>query len=167
MGAGEAQGAFLGFCSGNIQAAHARSADHNIVIDAAAHGRHSRALMRPFARVILFAIALCALSIIGPAVGQSDRYAAVAFSPSTGAYGYANGYSTKNAAIARARQECGEPDAVAKWAKNAWLALAVSGDGGYGSGWGTTAGKAREMAVESCLEHNADAKVIVCIPAYR
>ena len=123
--------------------------------------------MRAFARAILFTIVLCALCLIGSAVGESDRYAAVAFSPSTGAYGYANGYSRKDAAIARARQECGEPDAVAKWARNAWLALAVSGDGGYGSGWGTTAAKAREMAVESCLEHNDEAKVVVCISAYR
>jgi serine/threonine-protein kinase len=123
--------------------------------------------MKILVRAILCLVLASALWLVGSAVAGSDRYAAVAFSPSTGAYGYGNGYATKAEAIQRARRECGESDAVTKWARNAWLALAVSGDGGYGSGWGTTAGKAREMAVESCLQHNAEAKVVVCISAYR
>ena len=113
------------------------------------------------------AVVTILLGLGGSATAGPNRYAAAAFSPSTGAYGHANGYDTKEGAIARAKAECGEYDAVAKWSRNAWLALAVSSDGGYGSGWGSTAGKARQMAVQSCLEHNDDAKVVVCVNAYR
>ena len=124
--------------------------------------------MTSISRALLFVIVGCALFLGGSAqAGPNDRYAAVAYSPSTGSYGYGNGYTTKSAAIARARRECGEPDAVAKWARNAWVALAVSRNGGYGSGWATTAAKARQLAVKSCLQHNADAKVLVCVSAYR
>ena len=124
--------------------------------------------MISLARIVLAVTVLTILLALGgSATAAPTRYAAVAYSPSTGAYGYANGYDTKEGAIARAKAECGESDAVAKWARNAWLALAISADGGYGSGWATTAAKARQMAIESCLEHNDDAKVVVCVNAYR
>ena len=124
--------------------------------------------MHILTRAVALLFVVCAFTVSSSAVaGPNDRFAAIAYSPSTGAYGYGNGYSSKAEAIARAKAECGEPDAVVKWARNAWLALALSSDGGYGSGWGTTAAKARELAVESCLENNDDAKVAVCISAYR
>ena len=123
--------------------------------------------MQNVARATLFIILVCAFALAGSAIGGEDRYVAIAYSPSTGAYEYGNGYATKAEAIARAEEECGEADAVTKWARNAWLALAVSNDGGYGSGWGTSAAKARELAVESCLEHNETGRVLLCISAYR
>jgi hypothetical protein len=102
---------------------------------------------------------------------SGDRYAAVAFSPSTGQYGYGNGFATKGGAIERARQECGARDAVVKWTRNAWIALAVSSPtrSGYGYGWtwADTAGRARAAARDNCLEHNDDARVVVCVSAYR
>jgi hypothetical protein len=131
---------------------------------------HSPRLMKTLLRGVLFVLLSCLLTAAIPEANASgDRFAAVAFSPSTGRWGYSNGFSTQSAAMARARAECGARDAIVKWTKNAWISLAVSDEspGGYGWAWGTTAGKARGGAVDACLRHNPDARVVVTVSAYR
>ena len=44
--------------------------------------------------------------------GGADEYGAIAYSPSTGAYGWSNNYATRNGAETRALQECGKADSV-------------------------------------------------------
>lgn len=121
-------------------------------------------------RVTFIAAALVLASTLLAEAGR-DRYAAVAFSPSTGLYGYGNGYATKDEAIEKAVQECGGRDAITRWARNSWLALAISdrtsAGYGWGSGWAETASEAREIARDKCLEKNDEARVVVCISAYR
>jgi serine/threonine-protein kinase len=112
--------------------------------------------------LVLLLLAL-ALASSGSAPAAGNTYAAVAFSPSTGAYGYGNGFRSKEEAIERAEIECGEPDAIVKWCRNSWIALAVSSDGGYGWSWASTAGRARARAVANCLQQNDDAKVVICV----
>jgi hypothetical protein len=96
-------------------------------------------------------------------------YAAIAFSPSTGRWGYGNGYATQAEATARAIRECGQSDAKTNWCRNAWIALALSNEspGGWGSAWGVTAEAARSAATRECLARNPDAHVVVCVSAYR
>lgn len=122
--------------------------------------------MKKLTRVILFLIVALALV---PSLQAANSYAAIAYSPSANQWGYGNGYPSQGAAIARARAECGRADAKASWAKNAWIALAISdrSRGGYGMGWATTAAGARSQALAQCRKFNPDARVVVCVSAYR
>lgn len=65
--------------------------------------------------LILFSVLLSAL----PVQAGPNKFAAVAYSPSTGRYDYGNGYDSQAAAIHRARNECGQGDARVKWCRNA------------------------------------------------
>ena len=127
------------------------------------------ALMRYLTgRILLLIVALTFASAVALEAAP-DRYAALAFSKSTGRWGYGNGYATKEAAINRALLECGRRDAVTKWAKNAWIALAVSDrkPGGYGWAWATTAARARARARQECIAHNGDGRVVFAVSAFR
>jgi Domain of unknown function (DUF4189) len=77
--------------------------------------------MKNLTRGILLVVITLALAI-GPALhAAGDSFAAIAFSPSTGRWGYGNGFSTKSEAIARARRECGRRDSKTNWCKDAWI----------------------------------------------
>ncbi len=120
--------------------------------------------------LFLLTIAACLLGTSGlvEAAGQ-NYYAAFAYSPRTGRYGYANGYTSVEEALYRARRECGSRDAVTKWARNAWLALAISDEnpGGWGSSWATTADAARRAAKRNCRARNGDGRIVVLVHARR
>jgi hypothetical protein len=125
--------------------------------------------MKNLTRGILFIIIALALGL-GPALqAAGDTFAAIAYSPKTGRYGYGNGYPTKSQAIARAKRECGSGNARTNWCKNAWIALAISDGsrGGWGSAWGATADLARDSARAECLARNPDARVVVCVSSNR
>ncbi|HEX8897091.1 MAG TPA: DUF4189 domain-containing protein [Chthoniobacterales bacterium] len=114
--------------------------------------------------LILFALALVAPTL----QAQDDRYAAIAYSPSTNRWGWGTNYPTKAEAIERAVKECGRDDARTNWCRNAWIALAISdkSPGGWGSAWGETAAAARKAARKECLARNPDARVVACVSAY-
>jgi hypothetical protein len=125
--------------------------------------------MKNLTRGILFLIIAVALGL-GPALqAAGDRYAAIAYSPSTGRSGYGNGYPSKSQAIARAIRECRSRDVRTNWCRNAWIALAVSdrSPGGWGSSWGSTPASARNGAIVECRARNPDARVILCVSAFR
>jgi hypothetical protein len=124
--------------------------------------------MKNLTRGILFLIIALALGL-GSSLQAANTYAAIAYSPSGNQWGYGNGYSSQSQAIARARRECGRADARTSWAKNAWIALAISdrSRGGYGMAWATTASGARSRALAECRRRNPDARVVVCVSAYR
>src|SRR4051812_5573035 len=93
----------------------------------------------PPLRVLLnVAIALAALP--QPAAGQQaqDRYAAIAYSPATGRYGYCSQHAGRlEDAKACALKQVNAADArVVIWARNAWCALARGDNGAYGYAWG-------------------------------
>jgi hypothetical protein len=97
--------------------------------------------------------------------GNTEHYAAIAYSESTGEYGYAFDYGTLGAAQRMALTRCGAADArLVGWAKNGWYcALAVGADGSYGYGSGPTAARARTVALGHCREYTADCQVVVCV----
>jgi hypothetical protein len=69
---------------------------------------------------------------------RADAYAAIAYSQSTGQYGYSYGYDNLGAAENAAVGYANAPDAhVVVWVENGWAALAVNDDGGWGYGWST------------------------------
>jgi Domain of unknown function (DUF4189) len=118
-------------------------------------------------RILLFLLAL----VIGfvPALHAQDgaKYAAIAYSPKTGKWGYGCNYATKAEAIARAKRECGSKDARTNWCKNAWISLALSDSspGGWGSAWGETREEAQSASRRECLARNPDARVVVTVSA--
>jgi Domain of unknown function (DUF4189) len=93
-----------------------------------------------------------------------DYFAAIAYSPSTGQYGYSYDYTNLAAAKQAALSRCKIPDAeVVVWAKNGYCALAAGKGTGYGGAWGATAAQARANAVVESKKHTSDSKVLVCV----
>ncbi len=121
--------------------------------------------MKNLTRGIFVFVVTLALVLGSASQAAGDTFAAVAYSPSTGRWGYGNGYLTKSEAITRARHECGKRDARTNWCKNAWIALALSDQnpGGWGSSWGETPEAAKHAAIAECLARNPDAHVVVCV----
>lgn len=72
-------------------------------------------------------------------------YAAIAYSTSTGQYGYSFGQVSRASAERVALQKCKANDAEAVvWVSNGWAAVAVGNDGSYGTGWSTRSRAAAE-----------------------
>ena len=85
-----------------------------------------------------------------------DTYAAIAYSPETGRYGYGFRCSSKEEAGQEAIRQCHADDARALiYTYNAWCALAVGDNGAYGSAWGATPEAASLFARLQCLGFGA------------
>ena len=81
----------------------------------------------------------------------ADQHAAIAYSASSGAYGYSYGFSDLGDAEIDATNRCGQPDAVVvTWSRNEWCSLAVSDDGSYGWGSGETQEESDANAMSAC-----------------
>ena len=78
-------------------------------------------------------------------------YGAIAYSPSTGNYGYSYGYCSQ--AESSALGKCGADDAeVEVYVQNGWAALAINDSGAIGWGW---SGGSRAAAENSALANAA------------
>jgi hypothetical protein len=89
---------------------------------------------------------------------RSDRYGAIAYSKSTGAYGYSYGHYSQADAERDALARCDSPDRqVIGWMRNAYAALAV-GDAPeqYGWGWGATRSAAEQAALAECRKRTTN-----------
>lgn len=118
------------------------------------------------------------LSSVAPARSDTiyldgQTYAAIAYSPSTGKYGYGNGYRSRYAAEREALRQCPESDAkVVGWVCNGFLALAVGDDNAYGTGYsfnaGATNGAAMNNAMAECRKHTSkNPHILICICSVR
>jgi uncharacterized protein DUF4189 len=117
--------------------------------------------------LFLFALVLGFVPVSALHAQDDDKYAAIAYSPKTGKWGYGCNYPTKAEAIARAKEECGAKDARTNWCKNAWISLALSDQskGGWGSAWGETRDAAQAASRKECLARNPDARIVVTVSA--
>ena len=89
------------------------------------------------------------------------RYAAIAYSRSTGNYAWANGWGELADAQTVARRGCRGPDTdVVAWVADGYVALAVGRDNVYGAGYGTTAEQAEAMALRECRKRTSDAHLV-------
>lgn len=71
-----------------------------------------------------------------PVAAQGDEFAAIAYSPSTGSYGYAYGWESQDSAEVDALSRCDGYDARAVvWVRNGWAALATNSSGAWATGW--------------------------------
>lgn len=118
----------------------------------------------------VFATACIVLSLQGifsPWTFADDRFGAIAYSKSSGRYGYGFGKTSRSDAENAALQECGSSDAfIAVWAKNRWIALAAGYGTTYGYGWsGESEADAQSRSLSACSEHGSGCHVLVSVYA--
>jgi len=113
--------------------------------------------MRTSVRLIIISVvSLVAIGVadfwLYPAEAQAqDMYGAIAYSSSTGRYGYSHDWGSRSEAEDYARSQCGRSDCAIKvWFKNACGALAVGQRGGLGWGWSSSRGAAESVALNEC-----------------
>ena len=100
---------------------------------------------------------------------SGDTYAAIAYSPATGKWGYGNNYGSRGAAERAALQNCPEPDArIVTWVHNGFCALALGDDRscwGIGYSWGNGASNtaARNFALQDCRGRTTGAHIVLCV----
>ena len=76
--------------------------------------------------------------MVGVVTVANADYAAIAYSPKTGKWGYAFGSYSLGTVQRNALNRCGAFDAqIAVWVENGWCALAQDANGHYGWGWST------------------------------
>jgi serine/threonine-protein kinase len=114
------------------------------------------ALMAAVAAVFLAAAPVCA--------GGSDKYAAIAYSPSTGAFGYSCNFATRTSAEKVALAVCKADDAqVLVWARNGWCCLAVGDDNHYGYSWADDKTYAKNLALSECKKESENCKIVIAV----
>ena len=97
-------------------------------------------------------------------------FGAIAYSSSTGSYGWSNNYATRDAAENRALQECesfsGAGDCfVAVWVENAWASLAKASNLAYGWAWNTDKSQAEINALQECSQRGSNCSLVTTIRA--
>lgn len=83
----------------------------------------------------------------------AGNYGAIAYSPSTGVYGYSYDYGSQGEAEQQAMGRCNAMDCtIAIWFENACGAVA-SGPSGWGASWGPSRSAAEDNANLECGKH--------------
>lgn len=118
---------------------------------------------------------LVALAVVVGASWASTanaQYAVIAFSQSTGEYGYAWNHWNYSDAARVALSRCNAKDAeVVAWVENGFAALAIGdNDSTYGTGWewgdGATNIDAINTAKENCRSYGKRVKTIVVVHSH-
>ena len=79
----------------------------------------------------------------------ADLFGAIAYSPTTGKYGYSNQCDTRAEAERLALSCCLEPDArVAVWVKNGWAVIYRNSSGAWFSAWSSSSRAAAERIAQ-------------------
>jgi hypothetical protein len=100
---------------------------------------------------------------------DDDTFAAIAYSPATGKYGYSYNYGSRWAAELAAKRNCAADDAcVVCWANCGFCVLALGDDPtcwgiGYAYGTGATLKEAHEMALADCQKRTSGARIAVVV----
>jgi len=94
----------------------------------------------------------------------SAGYGAIAYSPSSGAWGYSYNYGSRGAAEGRALRECrvrGSGCRSIVWFRNACGALASGNGNAYGWAWNTSRATARRRALRECRARTSGCRIRV------
>ncbi|MBD2486341.1 DUF4189 domain-containing protein [Aulosira sp. FACHB-615] len=98
-------------------------------------------------------------------------FGAISYSPSTRTYSSGIAKTKQaaiNASLNNCRRQSGAKDCTTPlWFKNAWGALAVGSNGGYGTGWGTDQSLAERFAVETCEKYGSQNCQVVFVKQAR
>ena len=98
-----------------------------------------------------------------------DSFAAIAYSPATGKYGFAYDLRSRAAAEKAALENCKAEDArVVAWVNDGFCALALGADKTcWGAGWsygpGSNNDKATEFAVEDCKKRTTGGRAVLVL----
>jgi hypothetical protein len=97
-----------------------------------------------------------------------STYGAVAFSSSTGSYGYAWNCGTRGEAEQAALARCTASDArIVGWVQGGWLVLAIGENNSYGIGWeygdGATNTVAQQRAIDECHARGEKVRTLICL----
>ena len=101
-------------------------------------------------------------TLIGGTSGAWAAFGAIAFSPSTGAYGYSHGASSQAKAEQTAARHCkarASDCRIIVFVKNGCAALAVGKGNRYGYGWTDTRPKAENRAMSECKSRTSGCKI--------
>lgn len=117
--------------------------------------------MRHFATTLTALLLVSALASFAEARDieiDSGSYGAIAYSPSTGTYGYSHNYRSRRSAEQAALGYCDADDArVVAWVNFGFAALVKADDGSWGAaasyGEGSTNLEAINRARRACREH--------------
>jgi hypothetical protein len=91
----------------------------------------------------------------------AQNYGAIAYSPSTKAYGWSYDYPSRGEAESMAMSNCrkhANDCIVPLWFRNACGALAI-GSNGYGTAWASQRGGAENQALVVCRRYSMDCAV--------
>jgi hypothetical protein len=119
--------------------------------------------------IVLAAAAI--LTLLPPAQAQPENttyYAAIAFSQSSGRYGYSYGWLSDTNARRVARTNCKANDArVILIVGNGYAVLALGDDpSAYGYGYAKTAAEAKRHALAECQRCTTNCYVAVCVHSW-
>jgi hypothetical protein len=113
--------------------------------------------------LVLFLVFWCisvALANGGSGTGSRDNWGALAYSTSTGRYGFAYDYASQSQAINAAVERCKARDCQAVvWFVNGCGAFA-KGDSAYGWGIGNTRALAESKALAECRKRGGGCRII-------
>ena len=91
------------------------------------------------------------------------QYSAIAYSQSTGKWGYAWGQESRAKAEKEAMRHCEAPDAKAMcWAKGGWYCALADGPKSYGAASAETAAEAKAKALKFANDVAPGAKIVLC-----
>jgi hypothetical protein len=128
-----------------------------------------------FAHVLLVAAVLLSFGVFPASVRgdqieiDTDSFAAIAYSPSTGEFGYAHSYEDRESAEKAALDACSPKDArIVCWINNGFCALALGDDKsawgvGYEYAGGASNTDAMATAVAECKKRTTGAHVALCL----
>jgi len=103
--------------------------------------------MKPFRCLLVSLI----LTLVAATAAWAD-YGAIAYSNSSGKYGYSYGCSSRSTAERLALNKCAASDRrIVVWVSKGWAALAVNDANRWGTGWSTKSRAAAErIALSKC-----------------
>lgn len=118
--------------------------------------------MRKFHLAALAAATLLA-SFAGIAEARADYYGAIAYSPRTGATGWAYDHPSRRRAERAAMRNCSGNAydcRIVTYFSNACGAVARGSGGAWGADWGDDRESAESNALEACYNHGDNCRVV-------
>jgi serine/threonine-protein kinase len=111
------------------------------------------------------------MDILGASLAQGGRassYGAIAYSPTTGRYGWSCRAPERATAEKIAINSCGTADAtIVVWGGDTHLALALGDGQAYGSAWDANRSRAEQKALETCSRYGTNCRVALQIDTRR
>jgi serine/threonine-protein kinase len=103
-----------------------------------------------------------ALAPLSSAVAQGTLHGAIAFSPSTKAYGFSYDYATKRQAEREAMRFCNQEanDCVIAVTFYNGCGAVAAGRNGWGADWGATSNRAQQNALDMCSNYTTRCRVV-------